>query len=223
MLAFISAAAVGIERILEGLWTFVDFFKSRFSFLGKVDGMLTKTNSELDSYVNALNTALTKLKQNAATFPKSVQDAEKQLTSLQTNIALLKTMKPNDPSLQDVVNATQQGIAYIQSFYPEFNLAAGAAPGALSDLSDFLATFASNPARRLISLFLGALAGLLVAGYFGLDLISAALGTSSNSSSSGFLPHPTVAITGLIIGLGSSPTHEIIQALQNFKQSQASS
>ncbi len=65
-------------------------------------------------------------------------------------------------------------------------------------------------------LYIGILLGLIVSTAFGLDLLAAA-GASTSGSPSALLPHLGVAITGLIMGLGSNPTHEIIRAIQEYK------
>ena len=72
----------------------------------------------------------------------------------------------------------------------------------------------------LISLFAGAILGIVIAGFFSLDLFQAILQPNNTIPAWGRLTHPGVAVTGLINGLGSSPTHEIIQAIQSFKQNQ---
>jgi hypothetical protein len=38
----------------------------------------------------------------------------------------------------------------------------------------------------------------------------------------GFFPYWGVAITGLVMGLGSNPTHEVIRAIQEVKKSRKS-
>src|SRR5207244_2208268 len=97
---------------------------------------------------------------------------------------------------------------------------------AVSGLTDFVATFKDNPGRRLYSVLLGVVIGVLVAAVFGLDLFAAiqsapvAAGAPAVKSGSLFDPLPSlgIAVTGLVMGLGSNPTHEVIRAIQEFKK-----
>jgi len=93
---------------------------------------------------------------------------------------------------------------------------------AIGGLQDFLATFKDNPGRRLISIYLGAILGLLVAGFFGLDVFAAATRSVSTATTASVstCPRFMVLLTGVIIGLGSNPTHEVIRAVQEFKKGQ---
>ena len=91
----------------------------------------------------------------------------------------------------------------------------------MKGVDDFLGTFSSNPLRRIISLFIGMVLGLVVAAFAGLDCIAAALSPVTLGKSP---LNPTVwgmVLTGILIGLGSNPTHEIIKALQQYKQNQS--
>lgn len=104
---------------------------------------------------------------------------------------------------------------------------------ALGGLSDFVASFADNPGRRLISLGLASILGLIVAGAFRLDIFNAILAPASGNAPVPlhsadhlwFLPiaysiYPGVILTGFLLGLGSAPTHEVIRVLQEYKNSQ---
>src|SRR5262249_40376188 len=93
---------------------------------------------------------------------------------------------------------------------------AGTAKTAISDLSSFASTFTDNPARKLISLYLGAVLGLAIATFAHLDLFRA--DGILNTPIGGF--HCGVALTGVVMGLGSNPAHEVIKAIQEFKNNQ---
>ena len=88
---------------------------------------------------------------------------------------------------------------------------------ALSGLGDFLGTFKDNPGRRLLSIQIGLLAGLLVAAIGGLDVIA---GVQNQGATATLAPATIggIIFTGLLMGLGSSPTHEVISSLQQYKQ-----
>jgi hypothetical protein len=115
--------------------------------------------------------------------------------------------------------AASRTVGYLQEKYgkviPDLERDARVANMAVNGLQDFLATFKDNPGRRLISLYVGCLLGLLIAGAFRLDILKAALGVAE-------VRHPTMdmVLTGFVVGLGSNPTHEVIRAIQEFKKGQ---
>ena len=112
------------------------------------------------------------------------------------------------------------GISYFDKKVDGLQDAAIIATQSVTGLADFVATFKDNPARRLISIYAGAFLGLLVAGFLGLDVFKAAMETAQTSTSAGGLfPYWGVAITGIVMGLGSNPTHEVIRAIQEVKKS----
>jgi len=86
-------------------------------------------------------------------------------------------------------------------------------------LGDFLGTFTDNPGRRLLSIQIGVFAGILVAAIGGLDVVA---GVQNQDVTDPLKLVPMtiggVIFTGLMMGLGSSPTHEVIQTLQQYKR-----
>ena len=78
-------------------------------------------------------------------------------------------------------------------------------------LTNFLDTFNDNPARRLISILLGCIIRVIAAGALSLDVLQATLGTTP-------FRNVGTAITGIVIGIGANPTHELIKTLQETKQ-----
>jgi hypothetical protein len=77
-------------------------------------------------------------------------------------------------------------------------------------------SFTDNPARRVASILIGGGLGMIAAGFLGLNIFSAVLGAGANDLAAGL----GVILTGFVIGLGSSPLHEVVKALQNYKESQ---
>src|SRR5262249_28277230 len=82
-------------------------------------------------------------------------------------------------------------------------------------LSDILAGFKDNPAKKLISMMIGTFVGLVIAGFAGLDLFQAAglpLGpTDPAAIKAALFPYVGVMLTGLVVGLGANPTHEVVR------------
>jgi hypothetical protein len=144
--------------------------------------------------------------------------AESQITAIKTQIETLQNLAPSDERAQLIAAAALQGVNFLQTKYQGIKKDAAVASTAISGLSNFVGAFQDNPGRRLISIYLGALLGLIGAGVCGLDMFRAALGAP--------LPGPQhlgVVLTGIAIGLGSNPTHEVIKVLLEFKQGQKAS
>ncbi len=68
----------------------------------------------------------------------------------------------------------------------------------------------------MISLYFGIILGLIVASIFKLNLLT--LVFTPDKQNPAYLPYLGVLLTGTVMGLGSSPTHEVIQAIQEYKQ-----
>lgn len=164
------------------------------------------------------------------------QGAKRLARALGTATAVAKNPKATEPEKEAAATAeeqklgrsvegmsdedkTKEYLAFIRLHEPATRMVqAGQAAGvALSGLGDLVASFSDNPGKRLLSLLLGALAGVVVAGVLGLDLFTAVLGTPD---ADGRLVATAwgVIFTGIVMGLGSSPTHEVVKALQEYKQ-----
>ena len=132
----------------------------------------------------------------------------------QGDAALAKVL-PQDPGAQ----LTWADSYLKQTRFGEVATTGKIAGTALSGLSDFLATFKDNPGRRLLSIEIGIFAGILVAAVGGLDVI-AGVQNQGVTDPTKLLPMTIggIVFTGLVMGLGSSPTHEVIQTLQQYKE-----
>lgn len=136
------------------------------------------------------------------------------MANLQARFNELKEkLPPDNERVQLLVTAASPHVDYLRKKYeanlPNLNAAAAIAGTAIDGLQNFIASFKDNPGRRLISIYLGVILGLTVAGYFGLDLFQAVLKDTAQSTN-----HLNIIITGVVVGLGSNPTHEVIRALQ---------
>jgi hypothetical protein len=86
----------------------------------------------------------------------------------------------------------------------------------LDDIGQFLKTFKDNPGRRILSIEFGVLVGVVVAEVVGLDIFTAIL-SAVNANQSVPTTFLGVLATGIVIGLGANPTHEVIRVLQEYK------
>jgi hypothetical protein len=139
------------------------------------------------------------------------------MAALKDRIAELRTMAPDNQRIQLVATSAAQYLNGLEKAYadksPELHRALKTAQASVDGMQNFLVSFKDNPGRRLISLFLGAIMGVIVAGAFGLDVFKAVLGGAGQSN----MGH--ILVTGVMVGLGSSPTHEVIRAIQEYKKS----
>jgi hypothetical protein len=168
-----------------------------------IGAYMAKVKSALDAVTDAAQ-------KDAEAFKKVQQN----LASLETALKGLGGPIATE-GLQDVSRLVRDTTSLLSSFDVKALGVEDDVVRAASDATTFLSTFSDNPGRRLISIAAGAFLGLLVAGAFGLDIFEAV----SNEA-----PPPTGALfalgvvcTGLVMGLGSSPTHEAVQALQQLK------
>ena len=102
--------------------------------------------------------------------------------------------------------------------FARFGDASAALTTSITSVTDFLASFKDNPGRRMLSLELGIIGGLAVALFTGVDVFA---GTSNEGAGAADMVSATVGgilFTGVLMGLGSSPTHEVIRVLQESKQ-----
>jgi len=217
VLSISTGIAVGIERVIEGFWTVAGQLASTWwplsapakgieTLVGDLDTMLKPLYDQTDAVVrqlaatgvktqgelNRANSVLAKLKERVSTIQNGGDGA-----NIQLNGAL-----------------ALQGIDYLSRLDARLSGTAKSATDGLNAAVNFLVSFKNNPARRLISLFLGILLGLAVTGILGLDLVGAAAGITSSSKF-----HWGVMASGIAVGLGSSPTHEVIRSIQEYKNS----
>jgi hypothetical protein len=233
VLAISTALAVGIERILEGFWTLMDQLATQASW------PFASEAKQLEAFTSQFGTYVTPGLDSARTLLATLQQAAPaQYDQLTQHVDALKravdaVASTQDPGMLPAALSAAQGALRsiaLRVENPDIRAQvqlASAGVTALAQLADSLAT---NPGRKILSLFAGALLGLLAAAVLGLDLIHAALGAPPTTSSvlhdgltkwlSSGAPSWQWAMvaTGLLIGLGSNPTHEVIQAIQAYKQ-----
>jgi hypothetical protein len=224
-LSFIGGAAMGIERVLEAFWTFMGGVVGTYWPLNVINKQVQTLVVDLDSALKPFHEEALKkigvLKQAGNLANEELErlnKAENEIGQLKARFDDIKKLAPDNQRVQLLTAAASQNVALLQEKFGDLltdaDRAATVANTAIGGLQDFLATFKDNPGRRLISIYLGAILGLLVAGFFGLDVFAAATGSISTC------PRFMVLLTGVIIGLGSNPTHEVIRAVQEFKKGQ---
>lgn len=232
-LAFIGGAAVGIERVLEAFWTFMGGVVGTYWPLNVINKQVQTLVVDLDDALKPFHEeALQRIKEleNAGNATDEglarLKKAETEIGQLKARFDDIKKLAPDNQRVQLLTAAASQNVALLREKFGDLltdtDRTVTVANTAIGGLQDFLSTFKDNPGRRLISIYLGAILGLLVAGFFGLDLFAAATSSISTAATGAVFTCPRfmVLLTGVIIGLGSNPTHEVIRAIQEFKKGQ---
>jgi hypothetical protein len=137
---------------------------------------------------------------------------------LQGYLKELDSTAPGNQQVSMFAALVTQGIGMIAQHQPQIDYNLQLIDQSLAGLTDFVASFKENPARRLINIWAGAMMGIVLAYLVRMDVFFAVLGTVPP----GPWPNLGVALTGLIVGLGSNPTHDVIAALQEIKKYRAS-
>jgi hypothetical protein len=150
--------------------------------------------------------------------------AKETYDDIKANLRELQALAPENPRARAAAAAAARGIGYLEGAYPDLQHRAQSFNDAVSRVDELLNQVNDNPARRLISILVGAFLGLLVAGILGLDVIGATLGENPWGTGADqpwldhALPNLGAAVTGLVMGLGATPTHELIKTLQETKK-----
>jgi hypothetical protein len=212
MLALITAGAVAIERAIEAIWTV-------FGANGRPWWPFTAVGKQVDELVKALNENLQPLQNEAKRVLGAARESAEKATHFpnlhqaQWLCETLKDLGPSNRRARDLAKAASISARWFKHTHADKNIkdAASQIVFTADTLTNFLDTFNDNPARRLISILFGCIIGVFGAWALGLDAVQATLGT---------IPFRGLgsAMTGIVMGLGSNPTHELIKTLQETKQ-----
>ena len=236
VLAFVSLAAVTIERIIEGVfallagplgewWPFA-LAKNEFDrFEAQTNGLLKdvvqKTIDELEAAKAAGNKTQDEIERIDGVIAKVTAD-QARLAERYTEVT--KKLAPGSARLGRVSEINTEITKKLSAVHAAEGRYVTQAQGLITAATEtadraslILSSLKDNPARRIASLVLGTSLGMVVAGAVGMNLFAATLVTAAGDKSS--LPSIVagsagILLTGIIIGLGSAPTHEVIKSLQ---------
>ena len=222
-ITFITGAAVGIERVIEGFWNLlgsrIGVYWPMTSISRQVHGLETELMEAVVPFQDKLKAALQKAAGDDETLQARLTTGAADISKMQQRLGEIRAHAPSNQRMQLLAASASQSVNFLatkyQEYLPELRNGVALADTAIGGMQDFLATFKDNPGRRLLSLYLGMLLGLLLAGLFGLDVFAATGGATDGLPATAGL---RIVATGLLIGLGSNPTHEVIQALQEYKK-----
>jgi hypothetical protein len=224
MLAVIAAAAVGIERGIEMFWSLVGQLASGWwpfnKMLTEVTALELDVKTRLAAAQAAIDSALQKAGPVVSDASTRLAQALGEMKKLQGRVAELEKLAPGNQRVSLIAATVTQGVGLVAQYQPQIDYNLRLIDQSVAGLTDFAASFKENPARRIINIWAGAMIGLVIAYFVRMDVFLAVLGTVATPE--GWWPHLGVALTGLIIGLGSNPTHDVIAALQEVKKYRAS-
>lgn len=225
-LTIISLSSVSIERILEGFWTYIGLIFGNWWPFSAIDKQINAMASNLDSVLEPFYQQLTNAVEKAKTADNWTEEqyaaAQQDIEGFQQTIDQLKNLPPGSQQSLAMASASSQLISNLQQKYQTINTVATVADQSITSFAQLIVSpTGDNLGRRFISLFIGTLLGFGVAGIFGLDLMQAILTSAlSGQPSAEPLPHHLgIVLTGLVMGLGSSPTHEALKVVQALKTS----
>lgn len=172
--------------------------------------------------------ALTEAKDAATSGTEAAEQLQVQIDRLNqaantatSRLALATTLAPGSTRIANAAGAADGVTAELRSALQLVG-AGGREAGKALDLAeiqlgnalDVIASIQDNPFRRLSSLMVGAAAGTMVASFVGVNLF-AAISDAGIPALQGTLG---VVVTGIVVGLGSGPTHELVKSLQANKK-----
>jgi len=239
VLAFISLAAVAIERLIEGLYTVLsgrlgqwwplNLVKAEFDvFEDRTEELLGPILAATIDGLDQARSGLAAGSADAMQIQQTMDEVTSQGVRLSAQFADVRAkLVPGSDRLARVGEINAQVTSTLQAAQSAVSTGTEAAQTAMRTASDsaeraalIIASIQDNPARRLASLALGSSLGMLVAGVTGLNLFVATLvGDPATPSALPPIAAGTLGIvlTGIVIGLGSAPTHEIVRSLQAYK------
>jgi hypothetical protein len=263
VLTFVTSAAVGIERVIEGAFALLGQSCGFGGWwpLKQVSGAILAFEKNTNAYIstplaNAI-TELSKLKTAAVAAGELTEQAQREVEAaiaaygrtrgeLEARLANLRKLAPGSPRFAlanelaaeatETMNAISETARRVGGLGDSVLSAADTIAGAANRAADIAASFSDNPARRVLSLMAGSILGIAVASFMGLNVFLAILDAPPDARAEPpAVDAPTgidagicddggpaaclngragVLVTGMLIGLGSSPTHEVIKALQ---------
>lgn len=229
ILALVGAAAIGIERVIETFWTMLGQSTGNqrwpLNVVGdEVSGLVSDMNEDLAPFRQKVQEGIDEAGEAAEAATEQLRVAKETADDIKGSIREVQALAPENPRARAAVAAASRGIGYLEGTYPDLRERAQSFNDAASRADELLNQVNDNPARRLISILVGSFLGLLAAGILGLDLIGATLGENPWGTGADqpwldrTLPNLGAAVTGLVMGLGASPTHELIKTLQETKK-----
>jgi hypothetical protein len=243
-LALIAGASLAIERALEVFWTVVGSRQAGqwwpFSAVQRAfDDYEAEANELFGEPLTEVLAVLDKaadeaegLGADSAAVARVVADTKAEADRLRSRYEAARKNLPKGSGRLQVVSETIDDAAAFadhvldeaKAISSDIDTAVAASVNAVTDsckqLTDVIQSFDENPARKLASLSFGVSAGLIVAAVLGTNMFTAILDNADDLRLA-LDGKVGVLVTGVIVGLGSNPTHEVIKALERRKADRA--
>ncbi len=223
LFALLTGSALGIERTIELGWTLVGLTAGAWWPITNVNkgvnDLVAAFKSDLEPFYEQAQTLITQLQAGNAAAQQKAAQAATVLASIRSDLNNIKATSL--PEFQVYVNATSARVDQLRVLLNEAGELSPLADQALDIVSSLVGSFKDNPGRRFLSLFVGIVLGLAVSAIIGLDIFQVPAETAINTGTNTvpYFPQPFgVIVSGFVIGLGSSPTHEIIKLVQETKR-----
>ncbi|MFL5734462.1 MAG: hypothetical protein ACJ78Q_14850 [Chloroflexia bacterium] len=215
VVTIVSIAAVSIERGFEVVWQVIDTLAGSTWPLSVVSinlkQLAASQESELNRFYTTARAAVDELANANQWSQEKAATVNKELDGLKADIDRFAGLQADNPQARNLADSILKTITYLQGRYSEIKKYTTTGDHAVLALSALVDRFKSNPGRILISIYSGVIVGIIIAVLASLDVFAAVLGDAPTSLG--------VVLTGVTIGLGSNPAHEIIRAVQEFKNS----
>lgn len=199
VLTFAGLVAVGIERLIEVLWTLVGQAKNAGGWwpLSAVKTKATEveaqTNLMLTTIFEQITSGLTTAKSDANAAKATIDALEEHLRALPkvkeelaARFAAAKELAPGSARLELVSGVASRASTLLGAAASAAGTHATVARGALETASSaasialsVVGAFQDNPARRIASILLGSALGMLTASFMGLNVFGAVLTTDA--------------------------------------------
>lgn len=239
VLTFASLMAVGIERVVEFGWLLVDG-AGRFGgyfplniLMKQFEAVDTQTDRILGDVFTSTKRVLqdvidtggkTAEEVTAITGQMALLDAQR--ADLATRLGQVRSLSPGSGRLASTAAIADQmsssmhvALAGLGQAATAMQLSIVEARSGAKTALEVINALGDNPSRRLASLLFSSSLGILVAGFVGVNLFKAVLEQSQGSAEAVLFGKIGVVVTGLVVGLGSGPTHEFVKGLQRYKES----
>jgi hypothetical protein len=214
-IALVGSIAVGIERVQELFWSLVDFNVGPgwpFGILTRpIRDLTTQVGSVLPSYFTQANEFLTKTRAEGTLAQEKLASLEADLISAQEQLGKLNQGLPADSAARGFVSSFTSRLQRIQGVLPVGDAVVSTGQGAIDILDNLLAKMQSNPGRRSIGMLAGTILGMIICAVLDVDMLSAIFGATYSGFQLG------IVATGILVGLGADPTHQVIRLLEEAK------
>jgi hypothetical protein len=221
LFAVLAGSALGIERIIELGWTAVSLGVGAWwpitNVSNNVNELVNSFTSAIKPFYDQAETLIEKMRNGNDEAKARAAQADEVLAKIKEEIGNLQGMSL--PQFHVLISAIGARTSQLQVLVKEAGELSPLVDQTLDVISSLVGSFKDNPGRRLISLFVGIIIGLPVAAAIGLDIFQVPA-TEVATTEANEISYTTIGVivSGLVIGLGSNPTHEVIKLVQEAKR-----